>query len=94
MTRYRTAFRGRHRAPVNRAYDGLPADQQALLRQIMDQFNGLVQRNVDRDDQAALRSMQARGVQLINTPPPSARRWEGLFTRARARLVGTVSDQA
>ena len=78
----------------NRAFDGLPADQQTLLREIIAQFNGLIQRNVDRDDRAALTSMQTRGVQLIQYTAAERTQWEGLFTRARARLVGTVSDQA
>lgn len=77
-----------------RSFEGLPAEQQTMLRDVIRQFNGLIQRNVDRDDQAAIRSMTTRGVQLVQYTPAERQQWETLFTRARARLVGTVSDQA
>lgn len=77
-----------------RSFEGLPADQQATLREVVNQFNQLIQRNVDRDDDSAIRALQARGVQLIQYNAAERAQWNSLFDRARRRLVGTVSDQA
>lgn len=78
----------------NRAYQGLTPEQQTLLREVIQQFNGLIQRNVDRDDRAAITSLTRRGVQLVQYTPAERTQWNGLFDRARRRLIGTVSDEA
>lgn len=77
-----------------RSFEGLPADQQTTLREVINQFNQLIQRNVDRDDERAITSMRGRGMQLVEYNAAERAQWNGLFERARRRLVGTVSDQA
>lgn len=77
-----------------RSFEGLPPDQQTTLREVVNQFNQLIQRNVDRDDENAIRALQTRGVTLVQYSPAEREQWNGLFERARRRLVGTVSDQA
>lgn len=77
-----------------RAYDGLPEDQRTLLRTVITQFNGLMARNVARDDAAALRNMQSRGMTLVEVGPAERGQWLQLFERTRRRLVGQIADQA
>jgi TRAP-type C4-dicarboxylate transport system substrate-binding protein len=77
-----------------RRFAALPADQQQLLRDVMNQFVGLLVRNVARDDEVAATSLQQRGVQLMTFTPAERAQWTALFTRTRHRLVGTVGDAA
>ncbi len=77
-----------------RSWDAIPADQQVIAREVIEQFNQLIGRNVARDDAAALRSMAARGVTQVTYTPAERAQWASLFGRVRARLVGTVSDAA
>ncbi len=77
-----------------RAWDTLPADQQTTTREVINQFNGLIARNVVRDDESALRAMATRGITQVAYTPAEREQWTQLFTRTRARLVGTVSDAA
>lgn len=77
-----------------RAWDSLPADQQTTTREVINQFYGLVSRNVARDDERALTSMTSRGITLVSYTDAERQQWAQLFQRTRARLVGTVSDAA
>lgn len=77
-----------------RAWDSLPADQQTTTREVINQFYGLVSRNVARDDERALASMTSRGITLVSYTDAERQQWAQLFQRTRARLVGTVSDAA
>lgn len=76
------------------AWDSLPADQQSLTREVIQQFSQLTNRNVIRDDETAVRTMTSRGIRLVSYTPAEREQWSALFSRARARLVGTISDAA
>ena len=76
------------------AWDTLPADQQTITREVIQQFNTLIGHNVERDDVSALRAMTTRGIQQVTYTAAERTQWAGLFQRTRARLVGTVSDAA
>jgi TRAP-type C4-dicarboxylate transport system substrate-binding protein len=77
-----------------RTFESLTPEQRTMLQEVINQFNGLIQRNVDRDDESAIRALRGRGVTLVEYSPAERQQWTGLFDRARARLVGTVSDAA
>lgn len=77
-----------------RAWDSIPADQQTTARQVIDQFNQLIARNVNTDDANAIRTMTTRGMHSVTYTPAERQQWASLFDRARTRLVGTVSDAA
>jgi TRAP-type C4-dicarboxylate transport system substrate-binding protein len=77
-----------------RAWDSLTPEQQTTTREVINQFNTLIGRNVNRDDESALRAMTTRGVQQVVYTPAERTQWAALFQRTRARLVGTVSDAA
>ena len=77
-----------------RAWETLPVDQQTTAREVINQFNTLIARNVERDDASALRAMTTRGITQVTYTPAERAQWASLFTRTRARLVGTVSDAA
>jgi TRAP-type transport system periplasmic protein len=77
-----------------RAWDTLPADQQTITREVIQQFNTLIGHNVERDDVSALRAMTTRGMQEVTYTAAERTQWATLFQRTRARLVGTVSDAA
>ncbi|MBL8602437.1 MAG: TRAP transporter substrate-binding protein DctP [Myxococcales bacterium] len=76
-----------------RALDTLTPEQQATLREVVGQFMGLIGRNAQRDDQAALTSMTTRGVTAVTYSAAERQQWADVFTRTRARLVGTICDQ-
>jgi TRAP-type C4-dicarboxylate transport system substrate-binding protein len=76
------------------AIDSLPADQQTTLREVIQQFSGLTNRNIARDDENAVRTMTTRGVRLVEYTAAQRTEWTALFGRARQRLVGTISDAA
>ena len=76
------------------AWDSLAAPQQTMLREIIQQFAGLTNRNVNRDDDVAVRTMTTRGIRLVSYTPAERTAWTALFGRARQRLVGTISDAA
>ncbi len=65
-----------------------------MLREIIQQFAGLTNRNVNRDDDVAVRTMTTRGIRLVSYTPAERTAWTALFGRARQRLVGTISDAA
>jgi TRAP-type C4-dicarboxylate transport system substrate-binding protein len=75
-------------------FASLPAEQQQLLRDVMNQYVALLMRNVNHDDDAAAASLQQRGVQVTTFTPAERAQWNALFARTRARLVGTVGDAA
>lgn len=77
-----------------RAWNTLPPEQQTITREVIQQFNTLIGRNVERDDASALRAMTTRGIQQVTYTAAERTQWAGLFERTRARLVGTVSDAA
>lgn len=76
------------------AWDSLPADQQAVTREVINQFQTLIGRNIARDDLAAISSMAGRGVTAVSYTDAERAQWTAMFTRMRARLVGVVSDAA
>ncbi len=76
----------------NAAINSLPADQQAILRETATQFHQLLIANLRRDETAAIRSMNTRGITSVTVTDRAA--WSSLFDRARARLVGRIADAA
>jgi TRAP-type C4-dicarboxylate transport system substrate-binding protein len=76
------------------AFNSLPADQQTTVREVVNQFNALMVRNVARDDAAALTAMTGRGMQLVTLTPAERQPWAQLFERTRARLTGQIADAA
>ncbi len=77
-----------------RAWNTIPEAQRPLVREIINNFSQLVGRNVTRDDETALTSMQTRGITLVTYSAAERTEWTALFVRARTRLVGTISDAA
>lgn len=77
-----------------RTWETIPAPQQAITREVIQQFNTLIARNVERDDVSALRAMTTRGITQVAYTAAERTQWASLFQRTRARLVGTVSDAA
>lgn len=77
-----------------RAWDSLTPELQGTTREVIQQFNTLIGRNVNRDDESALRAMTTRGIQQVSYTAAERAQWTTLFSRTRARLVGTVSDAA
>jgi hypothetical protein len=61
---------------------------------VIQQFSGLTNRNIARDDENAVRTMTTRGVRLVEYTAAQRTEWTALFGRARQRLVGTISDAA
>ncbi len=76
------------------AWESIPADQQAIGRQVVQEFNALIGRNVTRDDENALHAMTTRGMHQMSFTEAERGQWAQLFERTRHRLVGTVSDAA
>lgn len=72
----------------------LPPDQQAILREVTLQYDLLLARNVTHDDETAARTLQSRGVTVVTLNDAERALWTQLFTRTRARLVGTIADGA
>jgi TRAP-type C4-dicarboxylate transport system substrate-binding protein len=79
---------------TRRAWDGIPEAQRPVVQRVIRSFSDLIGRNVTRDDDTALRSMLTRGVTQLAYTDAQRAEWRTLFTRARTRLVGTVSDAA
>jgi TRAP-type C4-dicarboxylate transport system substrate-binding protein len=77
-----------------RTWDSLPAPLQATTREVINQFLGLINRNVSRDDESAAQTMTTRGMTAVTYTDAERTQWADLFRRTRARLVGTVSDAA
>lgn len=75
-------------------WQSLPEEQRNTARQVIDQFNQLIGRNVSRDDEAAIRSMTSRGMTAVTYTDAERAQWSQLFERTRRRLVGTIADQA
>jgi hypothetical protein len=65
-----------------------------MLREIIQQFAGLTNRNVNRDDGTAVTTMTTRGIRQVVYTAAERTQWTALFGRARQRLVGTISDAA
>jgi TRAP-type C4-dicarboxylate transport system substrate-binding protein len=76
----------------NAAVNALPADQQTALRESATQFHTLLRGNLRRDEQTAIAGMAARNVTVV--PAANRAEWDGLFERARGRLVGEIADAA
>ncbi len=74
---------------TNAAVNGLPADQQAILRETGTQFHTLLINNLRRDEGTAMRSMGTRNVTVVQ--PQERAAWDALLDRSRARLVGTIA---
>lgn len=73
----------------NAAVNGLPADQQTVLRETATQFHNLLITNLRRDERAAVASMGTRNITVVQ--PAERAAWESLLDRARARLVGNIA---
>jgi len=76
------------------SWESIPAEHQATTREVIGQFNQLIGRNVNRDDEAAITSMRGRGVTQVTYTDAERAQWATLFGRVRTRLVGIVSDAA
>ncbi len=74
---------------TNAAVNGLPADQQAILRETGAQFHTLLINNLRRDERSAMSTMQTRGITVVQ--PAERAAWNALLDRARARLVGNIA---
>ncbi len=77
-----------------RAWQSIPEAQRPVVQEVIRNFSQLIGRNVTRDDETAINSMQTRGITLVQYTPAERAQWTALFGRARARLVGTISDAA
>jgi TRAP-type C4-dicarboxylate transport system substrate-binding protein len=74
--------------------EGLGPELQAALRETAAQYSALLVRNVRRDDDGTIAPLRARGM-VVDTPTAAQRaQWQSVFTRTRARLVGTIADAA
>jgi TRAP-type transport system periplasmic protein len=74
--------------------EGLAPELQAALRDTAAQYSALLVRNVRRDDDGTVGPLRARGM-VVDTPTAAQRaQWQAVFTRTRARLVGTLADAA
>ena len=74
--------------------EGLGPELQAALRETATQYSALLVRNVRRDDDGTIAPLRARGM-VVDTPTAAQRaQWQSVFTRTRARLVGTIADAA
>lgn len=76
------------------AWQSLPEAERTTAREVINQFNQLIGRNVARDDEAAIRSMTRRGMVAVTYTDAERAQWAQLFERTRRRLVGTIADQA
>jgi TRAP-type C4-dicarboxylate transport system substrate-binding protein len=74
---------------TNAAVNGLPADQQAILRETATQYHTLLINNLRRDERTAMTSMGTRNVTVVE--PQERAAWNSLLDRARGRLVGTIA---
>ena len=74
--------------------EGLGPELQATLRETAAQYTALLVRNVRRDDDGTVAPLRARGL-VVDAPTAAQRtQWQAVFTRTRARLVGTLADAA
>jgi TRAP-type C4-dicarboxylate transport system substrate-binding protein len=72
----------------------LPADQQQIVREVTAQYDILLARNVQHDDENAAQTLQQRGVQVVELNDAERAQWAAVFQRVRTRLAGTIADAA
>jgi TRAP-type C4-dicarboxylate transport system substrate-binding protein len=72
----------------------LPPDQQQIVREVTQQYDILLSRNVSHDDDAAAQTLQQRGVQIVQLNDAERAQWASVFAHVRTRLAGTIADAA
>ncbi len=80
---------------VSRAqFSAMTADEQRILREVMNEYHILLARNRARDDENAERVLLSRGMTTVTMAPPERAQWMALFAGVRTRAVGQVADGA
>lgn len=75
-------------------FNALPADQQTLVREVFQQYNVVLSRDVTRDDGAAITRLQTQGIQVMTLNDAERNQWNTLFSSVRSSLAGTVGSAA
>ena len=74
-------------------FNTLPPEQQQILREVQSQYAALLAHRLSGADDAAIASLQQRGVQVMTLNQGERDQWTQLFQRVRTRLVGNIADQ-
>lgn len=78
----------------DRQFQTLTPEQQTILTETATQFHQLARRNLRRDEQEALRSLQANGTTFNAVSDAQRNEWLTAGRTVRGRLVGQIADQA
>ena len=75
-------------------FDQLSPDQQKVLREVADTYQGELIRNIRKDNERALEALQKKaGIQVVEFEDDAREAWDAIATETHKALVGEIYSQ-
>ena len=75
-------------------FDQLSPDQQKVLREVADTYQGELIRNIRKDNERALEALQKKaGIQVVEFEDDAREAWDAIAAETHKALVGEIYSQ-